>query len=181
MRARKSTLVSLLVTAALALGLVFAAPAQAAGPPQFFFVPLSGDQEVPPRETPAHGLALFWLSNDQESLRYVLLAFNIDNVLFSHIHGPDGPAGVNQPVVAFLLHDADAPGAGSGRHDGLLAQGTITEADLVGPLAGEPMEVFVDALLAGTTYVNVHTSDGDATPNEGPGDFPGGELRGQIQ
>ena len=30
------------------------------------------------------------------------------------------------------------------------------------------------------TYVNVHTNDGNATPNEGPGDFPGGEIRGQL-
>ncbi len=180
MKARKSTVVSLLVTVALALSMLFAAPAQAAGPQQFFFVPLSGASEVPARVTPARGFALFWLSNDQESLSYALFAFKIDNVVFSHIHGPNGPAGVNQPVVAFLLHDADAPGPGSGRHDGLLAKGTITEADLIGPLLGASMETFVDALLAGTTYVNVHTNDGDTTPNEGPGDFPGGELRGQI-
>jgi hypothetical protein len=177
---RSTKLISLAATLSLVLTLLLSASTIAAGPPRFFFVPLSGDQEVPARETPAFGLALFWLSADEESLRYVLLAFKIDNVLFSHIHGPNGPAGVNQPVVAFLLHDADAPGAGSGRHDGLLAQGTITEDDLVGPLLGQPMEVFIDALLAGTTYVNVHTSDGDGTPNEGPGDFPGGELRGQI-
>jgi hypothetical protein len=28
--------------------------------------------------------------------------------------------------------------------------------------------------------VNVHTNDGDATPDTGPGDFPGGEIRGQL-
>jgi len=27
----------------------------------------------------------------------------------------------------------------------------------------------------------VHTNDGDTQPNEGPGDFPGGEIRGQIE
>jgi hypothetical protein len=31
------------------------------------------------------------------------------------------------------------------------------------------------------TYVNVHTNDGVAPTNTGPGDFPGGEVRGQLQ
>ena len=97
--------------------------------------------------------------------------------MFSHIHGPNGPVGVNQGVVAFLLHDQPC---GGGRSDGLLAKGTITEEDLVGALAGHPMADLVSAMRAGNTYVNVHTNDCDATPNEGPGDFPGGELRGQI-
>ena len=36
------------------------------------------------------------------------------------------------------------------------------------------------AMRAGNTYVNVHTNDGAAPPNTGPGDFPGGEVRGQL-
>jgi len=36
------------------------------------------------------------------------------------------------------------------------------------------------AVTAGTAYVNVHTSDGVAPPDTGPGDFPGGEIRGQL-
>jgi hypothetical protein len=27
----------------------------------------------------------------------------------------------------------------------------------------------------------VHTNDGVAPPNTGPGDFPGGEIRGQVR
>ena len=37
----------------------------------------------------------------------------------------------------------------------------------------------VTALESGDTYVNVHTNDGVAPPDTGPGDFPGGEIRGQ--
>ena len=37
------------------------------------------------------------------------------------------------------------------------------------------------AIESGNTYVNVHTNDGVAPPNTGPGDFPGGEIRGQIR
>jgi hypothetical protein len=33
----------------------------------------------------------------------------------------------------------------------------------------------------GNTYVNVHTNDGVAPIDTGPGDFPGGEVRGQIE
>jgi len=28
--------------------------------------------------------------------------------------------------------------------------------------------------------VKVHTNDGRGSPNSGPGDFPGGEIRGQL-
>ena len=34
---------------------------------------------------------------------------------------------------------------------------------------------------AGQAYVNVHTNDGMDPPNTGPGDFPGGEVRGDIR
>jgi hypothetical protein len=33
---------------------------------------------------------------------------------------------------------------------------------------------------AGNTYVNVHTDDGGGAPNTRSGDFPDGEIRGQI-
>ena len=36
------------------------------------------------------------------------------------------------------------------------------------------------AINSGGAYVNVHTNDGVAPTNTGPGDFPGGEIRGQI-
>jgi hypothetical protein len=43
---------------------------------------------------------------------------------------------------------------------------------------------FADVLAnirAGNTYVNVHTNDGVDPANSGPGDFPAGEIRGQLQ
>ncbi|MGH7455091.1 MAG: CHRD domain-containing protein, partial [bacterium] len=82
------------------------------------------------------------------------------------------------PVVAFLFGSV-APGGG--RTDGVLAQGTITAANLVGPLAGHPLSDLISAMRAGNTYVNVHTNDGVGLPDTGPGDFPGGEVRGQIR
>jgi hypothetical protein len=39
----------------------------------------------------------------------------------------------------------------------------------------------LEAMRNGNAYVNVHTNDGVDPPDTGPGDFPGGEIRGQIE
>lgn len=139
-------------------------------------VPLSGDQEVPSRSTNARGTAVFHVAKDGSSLDYKLIVANIDNVVQAHIHL--APAGQNGPVVAFLF-GAVPPGGGAS--NGVIATGTISSADLIGPLVGGTMDDLVAEMAAGNTYVNVHTSDGVGGPNSGPGDFPGGEVRGQIR
>jgi glucose/arabinose dehydrogenase len=143
---------------------------------QKFVTHLTGDEEVPPLDTRAQGQATFELSEDGTELHYKLNVANINNVVASHIHL--GAEGTNGPVVAFLFGPAPS---GGGRSSGVLAEGTITAADLVGPLAGQPLSALIDAMMAGNTYVNVHTNDGVAPTNTGPGDFPGGEIRGQIE
>jgi hypothetical protein len=141
-----------------------------------FLSPLSGDEEVPPRETRARGNAVYELSADGTAIHYKLIVSNIQNVVQAHIHV--GPVGVNGPIVAFL-YGLVPPGGG--RVDGVLAEGTITAANLIGPLQGQPLSALIDAMHAGNTYTNVHTNDGVNPPNTGPGDFPGGEIRGQIR
>ena len=89
-----------------------------------------------------------------------------------------GPVGVNAPIVAFLYGPVAPAG---GRVDGVISQGTITAANLIGPLAGHPLADLITAMNAGNTYVNAHTNDGVGLANTGPGDFPGGEVRGQIR
>jgi hypothetical protein len=105
-----------------------------------------------------------------------MMASNIDNVIASHIH--IGPPGANGPVVVFLFGPA-APGGGP--QDGILADGTFTASNFVGPLAGAQMSALLTAIAAGNAYVNVHTNDGVAPIDTGPGDFPGGEVRGQLR
>ena len=139
-----------------------------------FVAHLSGDSEVPQRDTLAQGQAVFQLSDDGTSLTYRLNVANINNVVASHIH--IGAPDVAGPVVVFLF---GAVPAGGGRTDGVLATGTITEANFVGPLAGHPFSDLLDAIESGNAYVNVHTNDGVAPTNTGAGDFPGGEIRGQ--
>ncbi len=164
------------LTFALLIALFASVGAAAAGDNDNFVARLTGNEEVPSRDTLAQGQAIFHLSDDETELEYRLIVANIENVVASHIHV--GAVGVNGPVVAFLAGPFPAAG---GRTDGVLATGTITEADLVGPLAGHPFSDLINAIKAGNTYVNVHTNDGEAPINTGPGDFPGGEIRGQIR
>jgi hypothetical protein len=141
---------------------------------------LQGRYEVPMRDTNAQGQAIFRLSDDGSSVDYKLIASNIDNAFMAHIHM--GPRTVNGPIVVWLYPStAPVPGpVGSGRHDGVLAEGTFTAANLVGPLAGHPLSDLIAAIQSGDAYVNVHSNDGVDGVNTGPGDFPGGEIRGQL-
>jgi hypothetical protein len=136
----------------------------------------TGDQEVPARDTQAQGQLKLQLSKDGSALEYKLIVANIENVVASHLHV--APAGVNGGVVAWL---AGPFAAGGGRTDGVLAEGTITAANFVGPLATQPLSSLIAAIDEGKVYVNVHTNDGVAPANTGPGDFPGGEVRGQVE
>ena len=123
----------------------------------------SGSEEVPANDSRGQSQATFKLSKDGESLQYKLNVANLENVLFAHIHL--GEVGVNGPVVVFLYGGPTT----DGRTQGRLADGSITEAMFVGPLAGQPMSALLDAIRDGRAYVNVHT---DA--------LPAGEVRGQI-
>jgi len=141
---------------------------------------LNGDGEVPARPSQGQGQAIFRISDDGQSVEYKLIASNIDNVFMAHIHL--APPGVNGPIVEWLFPGTAAvPGpVGAGRVEGVLATGTFTAANLVGPLAGHPLSDLLAAMRNDSTYVNVHTNDGIAPTNTGPGDFPGGEIRGQL-
>jgi hypothetical protein len=140
-----------------------------------------GSLEVPARDTQGQGQAIFHLSKDGTELEYKLIASNIENVFMAHIHM--APAGVNGPIVVWLF-PSTTPNVtgplGAGRTDGVLATGTITAADLIADLTGHPLSDLVDALDSGNAYVNFHTNDGVAPTNTGPGDFPGGEIRGNL-
>jgi hypothetical protein len=72
-----------------------------------------------------------------------------------------------------------APGGGA--HDGVLASGSFSPGGVSCPASAVGTDMpLLDAIRAGLTHVNVHTNDGIGAGNTGPGDFPGGEIRGQI-
>lgn len=150
-----------------------------------FGTPLASREEVMPpgvvNTSSAVGNAMFDLSPDGTELRYRLIVANIENVFQAHIHS--APSGVNGGIVVWL-YPSTAVGpvpTGGGRIDGVIAEGTITAADLVNALAGQPLSSLITLLSTGGAYVNVHTNDGVAPTNTGPGDFPGGEIRGQVE
>lgn len=127
--------------------------------------PLSGANEVPPRETDASGSITFTQSADGLSLDFDFTLTALENLTAAHIHL--GGPGVNGGIVATLIADGAELDA-------------LTADDLVNELAGSTIADLVEMIEAGTVYVNVHTDDGVDPPNTGAGDFPGGELRGQI-
>lgn len=156
----------------IAAGLALAGAVHAAD----FVATCSGGEEVPARETHARATAVFELAAGGAALNYKLVVANIDNVVASHIHL--AAPGVNGPVVAFLF---TGPPPGAGAFSGKIAEGTITAELLLGPLAGMPLGALLDAMASGGAYVNVHTNDGVDPPNTGAGDFPGGEVRGEVR
>ena len=167
---------------ALGLALVTAA---VAGVNANWSVHAKGDNEVPPRDSKGQAQAIFHLSPDGNSIDYKLTAANIDNVFMAHIHmvATGTAPGVNGPIVVWL-YPSTAPNItaplGQGRIQGVIAQGTITAANLTGPLVGHPLADLIAAMRSGKAYVNLHTNDGVGDPNTGPGDFPGGEIRANI-
>lgn len=159
--------VAFLVLAVVAL-MALAATASAAPPdgPKVFQAKLSGAEEVPANDSDAHGIAMFRLSRDGTAIEYKLVVNNLEDTLMAHIH--IAPAGVNGPVAVWLYPESGPPPQLiDGFFSGKLAEGTITEEDIV--LAGVTFEDLLEALRTGGAYVNVHTEE-----------FPGGEIRGQI-
>ena len=165
---RTIVLVVMLVLALLAL-----APGAVAG--DNFVATLSGGQEVPARDTQARGVATFKLREDGAALAFKVNVANIDNVFAAHIHC--GAVGVNGPVGVTLFMGAPA----GGPVNGTLAEGTITAPDAGNGCGWADLAAVVAAMASGATYVNVHTNDGIPPVDTGPGDFPGGEIRGQVR
>jgi hypothetical protein len=165
--------VVLLVTAGIAIAAVS----------MHFNSPMDGAQEAPvPRDTQARGNAVYKLSADGTHIEYKVIVANIENVFMAHIHM--GPPGVSGPIVVWL-YPGTTPGVtaplGGGRLNGVIVQGSFGASDFVGPLAGHPLSDLLELMRSGGVYTNVHTNDGDLVVNEGPGDFPAGEIRGQIK
>jgi hypothetical protein len=177
---------------------------QHAGEAHNHSVHLSGGQEVftpapgapSPADSNAQGQAIIQIARDGDSFDYKLIVSNIDNVVQAHIHC--APAGVNGPIVVWFYPSKTATGAltgPTGLHDGVLIEDTIGPANVrtftantannaACPLTTAGAPTFADVLekiRSGNAYVNVHTNDGVAPANSGPGDFPGGEVRGQFK
>ncbi len=143
---------------------------------------LRGDEEVPPRATDAMGRLALKLDPDGQTVSYVLEVSGIRNVTQAHIHM--AAKGVNGSIIVWLFPSARPTTTALPSGGGPVSftyEGTFTAADFRAPFAGQPLSVLLDAIAAGAAYGNVHTNDGVGDPNTGPGDFPGGEIRGQLE
>lgn len=119
-------------------------------------------------ETTASGEARFQVNEDGTEATYEVMVESICNVTQAHIHlGAEGEDG---PVVVWLYpEEGMEPDLIEGRFDGTLAEGTITQDDLVGEWEDADLENAVTTFEQEGAYVNVHTEE-----------HPGGEIRGQI-
>lgn len=148
-----------------------AAPAAA----QTVFARLSGYGEVPVSSSPGSGELRLKIDRDAGSIYYELEFGGLQgNVTQAHIHF--GQHSVNGGISVWLCGTATNPGpAGTPvcPSPGGIVTGTLMAGNVVGPVAqlidpGE-FDELVNAIHAGVTYANVHSSL-----------LPGGEIRGQI-
>jgi hypothetical protein len=145
----------------LAAGLAASSCEDATEGQEIFTTSLSGANEVPARSTGASGSAQLVIDGDR--VHYAVEIDDISNVFAAHIH--TAATGANGPVrVTFFTVSQSSPLSVTDRH--ILAEGTFTAADV----SGIGFADLLAAIRAGTTYVNVHTTQ-----------FPGGEIRGQLQ
>jgi hypothetical protein len=128
-----------------------------------FLAVLSGGEEVPANNSRGRGVTILQLDEATSTVHYKLIVANIHNVVAAHIHR--GGAGTNGPVVIPLFGGP----TGGGRFNGILSEGSFTATPEL-----------LDEMANGLSYVNVHTNDGVDPPGTGPGDLPGGEIRGQV-
>ena len=125
-----------------------------------FTAKLTGNNEVPPVNTPATGVAGFKLSSDGKVLNYHLSTTNLKGF-------KDAAICEKEPVFSE---------GKTGETCGSVAQlsmgnGKITWQDLMGQLEDSPVSYLVKDMRSGKTYVNIYTQ-------EHP--WPHGEIRGQV-
>ncbi|MCX4145054.1 MULTISPECIES: CHRD domain-containing protein [Paraburkholderia] len=119
--------------------------------PVSFTVPLTGDQQVPPVQTPGSGTAnLTYDSGTHVVMWNITYSGLTSQAAMAHFHGP-APAGKNAGVKVWLSQkgtmEVTSPFSG---------QAT---------LSGDDVQMFE----SGNMYINVHTKTN-----------PGGEIRGQV-
>jgi len=120
-----------------------------------FVAHLSGLNEIPPNNSTAKGWA--WFNQTGNSIWYKLNVTGLDKVMGAHIHS--GVASqIGEPIVT-LFHSAIP----TGLINGTLSEGKLSSSDLLAVVG------FVNKMLRGETYVNIHTET-----------YPIGEIRGQI-
>ena len=105
---------------------------------QKFVATLSGQEEVPPTNSQATGMADFTITG--ENAEYSVNASNIQGVTAGHIHS--GGQGENGPIVVTLFKN-DSP------TNEVSETGSITVDKLEGPMAGKQLTDLVTSMSNG--------------------------------
>jgi hypothetical protein len=119
--------------------------------PVSFTVPLTGDQQVPPVQTPGSGTANLTYDSSTHVVTWNITFSGLTSqATMAHFHGP-APAGKNAGVKVWISQKGNM--------------------DLTSPLSGQATLSADDAQMfeSGNMYINVHTKTN-----------PGGEIRGQV-
>jgi hypothetical protein len=116
-----------------------------------FHCTFSGTSKNPSAE------ADFRLGSNATMLIYTLKVNNIENITMAHVH-LGLPGDINSPVV-WLYPPSPPPKLIPGPFSGILAEGTITAGNLIGPLRGEPLSALLRHMRKDHTFVNIHTLD----------------------
>lgn len=134
---------------------------------EVFVATLNGANEIPALASPTTGTGTAVITVMGNLISWRVDAANINNVTIGHIHY--GPADSAGGVMIDL-----APTAGDY---------ATTETIALGSLEADTVLAVLAHMRNGKAYVNIHTSDGVGAPDPpGPaGDYPGGEIRGQIR
>ena len=165
---KKLGIMSLLVALVAALA---ASQALSSGGSDDFEAELSGYQETPQTlSSPGFGSFKAELDDDPPSLSFELTFGGLPTaVSAAHIHF--SARATSGGVSAFLCGGGGQPACPPG---GGTMTGTITPANILGPagqgIAAGEFDELIAAMRAGVTYANVHTAQ-----------YPGGEIRGQIE
>jgi CHRD domain len=136
---------------------------------------LSGYEEDPlVLSTPGTGEFDAWIRAKGDTIRYKLSYAALEGeVRQAHIHF--GGRAQSGGIAVFLCSNLGNGPAGTQACPPApdTITGTITAADVIGPadqgIAPREFDELVDAVRAGATYVNVHSSK-----------YPGGEIRAQL-
>ena len=143
-----------------------------------FQAKLNGAAQLPePTASKATGECTLVVHDGEKKITYSLSVTDLSNAVTAELH-LGGPT-ANGPVV-FKLFPRHGEATKKGPFTGVLAEGTITAADLMGPMQGSPIADLVDELREGSAYVNIHTNDGVDGSKPGPGNYRLGEIRGQF-
>lgn len=127
---------------------------------------LIGADSVPPVKTVAEGTLDLTYDAEDEKLTFVLkITKKLTNPIVAAIY--QGAPGTSGDAV-YTLYAAEDPSEGT--YQGTLAEGTIVEMDLIGPLEGETIEDLLTLIDDGDAYVSV-----------GNKSHPVDAIRGQIE